>query len=59
MRDQVKSNGRRKRKEGCAEEAEALCLPGETAAGLGRGEGLKTSLKTGSGTSRDINILPA
>lgn len=42
----------------CAEEAEALCLPGETVAGLGRGKYLKTSLKTSSGTRRDIDVLP-
>lgn len=35
MRDQIKSSGWKKKK-GCAEEAEALCLPGEAAAGLRR-----------------------
>lgn len=58
MRDQIKSSVRRKKK-GCAEEAEALCLPGETAAGLKRGECLKTFLKSSSGASKDINILAA
>lgn len=36
MRDRIRSSGWKKKKKGCAEEAEALCLPGETAAGLKR-----------------------
>lgn len=69
--DQIRSSGRRKmkigfddeggggKKKSVAEESQALCCPGEIAAGFARGGCIKTSLTSSPGSSRDINILPA
>lgn len=50
--------GKKEKKKGVAEEAQALCHLGVIAAGFARGGCIKTSLKSSSGSSRDINILP-